>query len=94
MTKQAGLIFHNFLLCDSALILLENLHHFLNLSNNFGFTTMWHRQSGATHIFHGQLAKSDITVMPSVTCVDDYVGDNHMAHVVSFYSIRFSYKHE
>jgi len=51
-------------------MLLENLHYFPNLSNNFGFTTIWHSQSGATQIFHRRLAKSDITVIPSVTCME------------------------
>ena len=84
MTIQAGLIFHNFFLCDFALMLLENVHHFLNLSNNFGFTAIWHRQSGATNIFHWWLAKkwSSLSHHQSHEW-NDYVGDNNMAHIVS-----------
>ena len=49
---------------------LENLHHFLNLHNNFWFNTFWHRQSMCTLILCRRLAESSVIVTLSVTCMD------------------------
>jgi len=46
-TIQAGIILCNFFLRNFALTQLENLHHFLNLSNNFQLSAVWRRQSMA-----------------------------------------------
>jgi hypothetical protein len=37
------LTFTRFLLCDFALMRLENLHRSLDLHNNFRFNVIWHR---------------------------------------------------
>jgi hypothetical protein len=67
-----------------ALILLENLHHFSNLCSNFQFNLIWHGQSMATLIICRRLPESDITVMPSVMCMDWlYWWYNHAVAVVS-----------
>jgi len=49
---------------------LENLHHISNLCDNFRFNTIWHRQSVVALITCRRSAESDISVMPSVTCMD------------------------
>ena len=49
---------------------LENLHYFSNLCDNFRFNVIWHRWSMATLILFRGLAESDVTVMPSVICMD------------------------
>jgi hypothetical protein len=80
---QAGLILRDFFLCDLALMRHENLHHFSNLRNNFWYNAIWHRRSMATRFFCRRLAESDITVPPSVTCMDWLRWwCNHMAHSV------------
>jgi hypothetical protein len=43
LTTQADLVFRDFILRDFALTRFENLHHFLNLRNNFLFNAIWHR---------------------------------------------------
>jgi hypothetical protein len=55
---------------DFALTWLQNLHHFLNLHNNFPINVGWHKQSVAAWIISMRLAESDITVMPSVMSMD------------------------
>jgi hypothetical protein len=40
---QASLFLHEFFFYDFALTRLENLHHFLNLCDNFQFNTIWRR---------------------------------------------------
>jgi hypothetical protein len=83
-TVQAGLILHNFFLRDFASTLLENLHHFLNLCDNFWFKEISHRQSMATLIFCRRLPRSNVTVTPSVTCTDWLRWwYNNRAHLVS-----------
>jgi hypothetical protein len=63
---------------------LENLHHFSNLRDNFRFNAIWHRLSVVMLIFCRRLAGSDVTVTPSVTCVDWLRWwCNHEAHLVS-----------
>jgi hypothetical protein len=63
---------------------LENLHHFSNLRDNFLFNTIchrwyvitfqfnviWHTWSMATLVLCWRLATSDVTVIPSVMCMD------------------------
>jgi len=78
---KAGLVLHDFILCNFAFMHFENLHHFSNLHNNFWFSAIRHRRSVSALIFCRRLADSDITVMPSVTCMDwlswwyDHVAD-------------------
>jgi len=78
---KAGLVLHDFILCDFALMHLENLLHFSNLHDKFWFNAIWQRQSVSTLIFCRRLTSSDITVTPSVTCMDwlcwwyDHVAD-------------------
>jgi hypothetical protein len=67
---MAGLVLCDFILCDFAFLHLENLHHFSNLRDNFCFNVVWPRQSVSALIFCRRLTGSDITVMPSVTCMD------------------------
>jgi len=62
---QAGLF-----LCNFAVMRLENLHHFLNLSNNVRFNAIWHGQNVAALVLCWRLAERDISVMPSVMCRD------------------------
>ena len=66
LTAQAGLVLRNFFLHDFALKWLENVHHFLHLSDNFQFNAIWHRQSMGTLVFCWRLAESAVTFMPSV----------------------------
>jgi len=61
---QAGIV-----LSDFALTRLEDLQHFSNLSDNFRFNAIWHRRSVAL-ILCSRLAEIDVTVTPSVTCMD------------------------
>jgi hypothetical protein len=68
------LVLCNFVLHDFALLHLEHLNHFLNLRDNYRFSAIWHSRSVVTLIFCRRLAGSDVTVSPSVTCVDWYVG--------------------
>jgi hypothetical protein len=69
---------------DFTWTLLENLHHFLNLRNNFRFNAIWHRRSVVALIFCRRLAGSDVTVTPSVTCMDWLLWlYNHVPHFVS-----------
>jgi hypothetical protein len=51
---QVILVLRNF-----ALTRLENLHHFLNLHDNFQFNAVWHRRSVVVLIFCRRLAGSD-----------------------------------
>ena len=84
---QAGLILRDFVLCDLALMWLENLH-FSNLCNNFQFNSIWHRRSIAALIFCRRLAESDVTVMPSVPCMDWlHWWYNHAVCLLHFYCI-------
>ena len=63
---------------------LENLHHFSNLCDNFQFNVIWHIWSMATLILRRRTAASDVTVMPSVTCMDWLnCRYKHMADVVA-----------
>jgi hypothetical protein len=69
----------------------KNLHHFSNLRDNFHFNAIWHRQSVAALIFCRRLAGSDITVTPSVTCMDWlFRWYNHAAHL-GFSSTAFAF---
>jgi hypothetical protein len=68
------LVLCDFILRDFALTLLENLHHFWNLCDNFWINAIWYRRSMDMLIFCRRLAGSDVTVIPSV----DYVGDTTM----------------
>jgi len=55
----------------------------LNLDDNFQFNMIWHSRSMTTLIFCGRLAESDVTDMPSVTCVDRLCWRyKHAGHVV------------
>ena len=73
------LLLHNF-----ALMQLENLQHFSNLRSNFWFDEISHRWFMCTLIFCRGLAESDITVTPSVKCMDSlHQWYNHAAHLVS-----------
>jgi hypothetical protein len=51
-------------------IATRKLHHFLNSRNNLHFTAVWHRRSVAAQVVFMRLAESDVTVTPSVICVD------------------------
>jgi hypothetical protein len=67
-----------------ALTWLEHLHHFSNLCDNFQFNAIWHRRSMAALIFCRRLAESDVTVAPSVMCMDWlHWWYNHVACLVS-----------
>jgi len=59
---------------DFAVKWLENVRHFLHLLDNFQCNVIWLRQSVGTLVFYRRLTESDVTAMPSVTCMD-YVGD-------------------
>ena len=48
----------------------ENLHHFSYLRHNFWFNAIWHRRSAVALIFCRKLAGCDVTVTPSVTCME------------------------
>ena len=92
---QAGLILCKFSLCNFILTWLENLHHFLNLFDNFRFNMIWPPQSMATLVLCWRLAGSYSTVMPSVTCMDWFHWwCNHAAHVVPFNSNGFCYQND
>ena len=65
---QGGLSLRNFFLCDFVLTWLENLHHFSNLRDLFGLT--WSYLDKLCPHFCKRQAESDITVSPSVTCMD------------------------
>jgi len=66
----------------------EYLHHFPNLCYNFRFNAIWHTRSVAALIFCRVLAESDVTVTPSVTCMDwIYWWYNHAADVVPYSSV-------
>jgi hypothetical protein len=58
-------LFHNFTLMQ-----LENLNDFLNLRFIFQFNAIWYRRSMAALVMCWNLAESDVTVTPSVTCMD------------------------
>jgi len=72
-----------FFLHDFALTWLENLHHFFNLCDNVQSSTIWHGQYAIIFnltwcgihdprliVLFWRLAESDVTVTPSVTCMD------------------------
>jgi hypothetical protein len=67
---QPGLFLCNCFLHDYALMLLENLNHFLNLCNNFWFNTIWHMRSVTNLIFCRRLVEKCVTVMLLVMCMD------------------------
>jgi len=46
------------------------IHHFLTLLDNFWFNVIRHRQSVAAFIFRIRLTESDVSVTPSVMCMD------------------------
>ena len=58
---QAGLVLRDFVLTR-----LENLHHL----NNFRLKAIRYRRSVAALALCRKLAESDVTLTPSVTCVD------------------------
>jgi hypothetical protein len=70
MCTQPGLILLNCFLQNFSLMQLENLHHFSKLRDDFWLTTLWHIRSIATLTVCSRLAKTDITAMPSITCMD------------------------
>jgi hypothetical protein len=41
--------------------MIENVHHFLNLHNNFQFNTAWHSQSLSAFIFCMRLEENKVT---------------------------------
>jgi hypothetical protein len=47
----------------------ENLHHALNLRDNFQFNVIWRRLSVAALIFYRRLSEHDVTVTLSVMCL-------------------------
>jgi len=49
---------------------LENLHHFFNSIDNFQFNAIWHRRFLAPLVLCWRLAQSDVTVTPSIMCMD------------------------
>jgi hypothetical protein len=66
------------------LMRLETLHLFSNLGDNFRFNAIWHRRSVVAFIFCRRLAGSDVTLTPSVTCMDWLRWwYNHTVHLVS-----------
>jgi hypothetical protein len=69
-TMHAGLVLRDFFLRDFASPRLENLRNFSNSRNNFRFRTIWHKRSLAALVLCWRLAVSDVTVKPTVTCVD------------------------
>jgi hypothetical protein len=71
---QVVLLLYDFVLCNFALMRLENLHHILTLRDSFWFNAIWHRRSVVTLVFCRRLAGSDVTVTPSVGVWIDYVG--------------------
>jgi len=66
---QADLILHSFFFCDFAVMRLENLHHALNLRDNFQFNIIWRRLSVAALIFYRRLPEHAVTVTLSVMCL-------------------------
>ena len=83
-TGQAGLILHDFFLCDFTLMWLENLHDFLNLCENFRLNAVWHRWSVAALVLCWRLAESNVIVLLSVMCMDWlYWWYNRLADVFS-----------
>ena len=72
------------LLHNSALLWLENLHQFSNWCNNFRLDAISHKFFMWILIFCRRLVGSDITVTPSVKCMDClHRWYNHAAHLVS-----------
>ena len=67
---QAVLVLRDFFLSDFALIRLENSQHLSNLRNIFRFNAIWHKRFLAARVICRSLAENDVTVTPSVTCVD------------------------
>jgi len=67
---QGCLILCCFFFRNFALTWLANLHRFSNLCDNFWFDEILHRLSLVILIFCRRLAGSDVTVMPSVICMD------------------------
>jgi len=59
-----------FFLRDLALTRLENLCHFMNLRDNFRFNGIWQGRNMATLVSFWRQEESDVTVLPSVTCLD------------------------
>jgi len=66
---QVGLVLCGFFLRDFASTPFDNLHNFSNSRDNFRFRPIRHRRSLVLSCV-GRLAVSDVTVKPSVTCVD------------------------
>jgi hypothetical protein len=58
----------NFFLRDFAVT--QKFTHLSNVQVDFQFNAVCHRQSAATHTIFMRLAENDVTVMPSVTCLD------------------------
>jgi len=72
------------LLHNSALLWLENLHQSSNWCNNFRLDAIYHRFFMWILTFCSRLAGSDITVTPSVKCMDwSHRWYNHAPHLVS-----------
>ena len=67
---QAFLILREFLLHNFALMQPQNLHHSLNLCDNFQINVIWHQWSLAVTVLCCRLSESDDTVTPTVKCVD------------------------
>jgi len=87
---QSHIFAHGWSNCDwllvhnSALMRLENFQHFFNLHNNFWFNAISQKWFMCKLIFCKKLAESDITVTPSVKCMDWlHRWYNHAAHSVS-----------
>lgn len=66
----ADLVLHVNSLRDFTGMWPENLHHFLNLCCGFWWNAFWHRWYVAAQIFCMRPAESDLTVTPSVRCMD------------------------
>ena len=67
---QTHLVLQDFSLRDFALTWLENLHHFLNLRNNFWLNVICHRQSVTALVLCWRLAENNVAVMPPVKCTN------------------------
>jgi len=57
-------------LSDFALMRFENLQVFSNSSDKFQFNAIWHRRSVTALILCSGLVEIDVTVTPSIMCMD------------------------
>jgi hypothetical protein len=76
--------FMRFLLYDFTLTWFKNSHHFSNLCDNFQIKSSKHGWSMTILVICSRLARSDISVMPSLTCMNWLLWwHNRVAHLHS-----------